>query len=46
MEKRHLEQETPAGAFLTLEHMQDFSMEGNNYAYVIRYDGGNLIIDW
>ena len=43
MEKRHLEQETPAGAFLTLEHMQDFSMEGNNYAYVIRYDGGNLL---
>lgn len=37
------EQETAAGAFFTLEHMSDFSMNGNNYDYVIRFDGGNLL---
>lgn len=43
VEKNKLYQETPAGAFFTLEHMSDFSLSGNNYDYVIRYDGGNLL---
>lgn len=43
VEKNKLYQETPAGAFFTLEHMSDFSTNGNNYDYVIRYDGGNLL---
>lgn len=41
--KNKLIRETPAGAFLTLEHMDDFASEGYKYAYVIRYDGGNLL---
>ena len=43
VEKNKLYQETAAGAFFTLEHMSDFSLSGNNYDYVIRYDGGNLL---
>ena len=43
VEKNKLYQETTAGAFFTLEHMSDFSLSGNNYDYVIRYDGGNLL---
>lgn len=35
--------ETPAGSYLTLEHMSEFSSEGYHYAYPIRYDGGNLL---
>lgn len=35
--------ETAAGSFLTLEHMDAFSMNGQKYDYVIRYDGGNLL---
>lgn len=41
--KGHPEYETPAGMYLTLEHMQDYSLAGNNYDHVIRYDGGNLL---
>ncbi|MGN1019882.1 MAG: CapA family protein [Aristaeellaceae bacterium] len=43
IEKNKLYQETAAGSFLTVEHMEPFSMEGKKYDYVIRYDGGNLL---
>ena len=42
-DKGKLYQETAAGSFLTQEHMVTFSTNGNNYDYVIRYDGGNLL---
>ena len=42
-EKRHTEQETAAGSFLTGYHRVDFSMNGKKYDYVIQYDGGNLL---
>lgn len=35
--------ETAAGVFLLQEHMVDFSNKGYKYAYVMRYDGGNLL---
>ena len=35
--------ETPAGSYLTLEHMSEFASEGYHYDYPIRYDGGNLL---
>ncbi|MGN0779971.1 MAG: CapA family protein [Aristaeellaceae bacterium] len=41
--KNKLYQETAAGSFLTVEHLEPFSMEGKKYDYVIRYDGGNLL---
>lgn len=43
MAQNKLFRETPAGAFLTAEHMEPFSMDGKKYDYVIRYDGGNLL---
>ncbi len=43
MEQDKLFQETPAGSFLTLEHMSDFATGGLHYDYPIRYDGGNLL---
>ena len=43
MEKDALFQETPAGSYLTLEHMADFATGGLHYDYPIRYDGGNLL---
>jgi len=43
MEKDKLFQETPAGSYLTLEHMSDFATGGLHYDYPIRYDGGNLL---
>ena len=42
-EKKHSEQETAAGSFLTGYHRVDFSMNGKKYDYVIQYDGGNLL---
>ena len=49
-EKKHLEQETSAGCFLTGYHRVNFSMNGKKYDYVIQYDGGNLLhqtpYDW
>ena len=41
--KNKLFQETAAGSFLTVEHLEPFSMDGKKYDYVIRYDGGNLL---
>lgn len=41
--KDRLIRETAAGAFVTLEHMDDFEDSGYHYEYPIRYDGGNLI---
>lgn len=41
--KNKMIRETAAGAFLTLEHMEPFSMGGKKYEHVIRYDGGNLL---
>lgn len=41
--KNKMIRETAAGAFLTLEHMEPFSMDGKKYEHVIRYDGGNLL---
>ncbi len=41
--KNKLFRETPAGSYLTVEHMEPFSMDGKKYDYVIRYDGGNLL---
>lgn len=41
--KNRLIRETPAGAFVTLTHQEDFGSEGYRYEYVIRYDGGNLL---
>lgn len=41
--KKDVKRETAAGSFLCYEHMEDFSMNGKNYDYVIRYDGGNLL---
>ncbi len=35
--------ETPAGTYLTVEHMSTFYSERQYYAYPIRYDGGNLM---
>ena len=35
--------ETPAGMFLTLQHVGNFASEGYYYDYAIRYDGGNLL---
>lgn len=43
MAQNKLFRETPAGSYLTLEHMSDFSSEGYHYDYPIRYDGGNLL---
>ena len=43
IEKEQFFQETPAGMFLTLEHMANFSNKGYCYDYPIRYDGGNLL---
>lgn len=43
MAKDKLIRETAAGAFITAEHMEDFSDSGFTYSYPIRYDGGNLI---
>lgn len=43
MEKDALFQETPAGSYLTLEHISDFATGGLHYDYPIRYDGGNLL---
>lgn len=43
MAKDKLFRETPAGSYLTLEHMDGFSSEGYHYEYPIRYDGGNLL---
>lgn len=42
-EKKHLEQETAAGVFLTGYHRVDFSMNGKKFDYVIQYDGGNMM---
>lgn len=41
--KKDVDRETAAGSFLCYEHMEDFSMNGKNYDYVIRFDGGNLL---
>ena len=41
--KKDVKRETSAGSFLCYEHMEDFSMNGKNYDYVIRFDGGNLL---
>lgn len=41
--ENRLIRETAAGAFVTLEHMDDFEDSGYHYEYPIRYDGGNLI---
>ena len=41
--KGKLIRETAAGSFLLQEHMEDFSTNGLNYDYVMRYDGGNLL---
>ena len=41
--KDRLIRETPAGAYVTLTHQDDFGSEGYRYEYVIRYDGGNLL---
>lgn len=43
MAKDKLFRETPAGSYLTLEHMDSFSSESYHYEYPIRYDGGNLL---
>ena len=42
-EKKHLEQETAAGVFLTGYHRVDFSTNGKKFDYVIQYDGGNMM---
>ena len=42
-EKKHFEQETAAGAFLTGYHRVDFSTNGKKFDYVIQYDGGNMM---
>lgn len=41
--ENRLIRETAAGAFVTLEHMDDFEDSGYHYEYPIRYDGDNLI---
>ena len=41
--KKDVKRETAAGSFLCYEHMENFSMNGKQYDYVIRYDGGNLL---
>ncbi len=41
--KTRLIRETPAGAYVTLTHQDDFGSDGYRYEYVIRYDGGNLL---
>lgn len=43
MAKNKLFRETPAGSYLTLEHMEGFASENYHYEYPIRYDGGNLL---
>ncbi|MBE5802888.1 MAG: hypothetical protein E7316_00065 [Clostridiales bacterium] len=43
MAQNKLFRETPAGSYLTLEHMSGFASEGYHYEYPIRYDGGNLL---
>lgn len=43
MAKNKLFRETPAGAYLTLEHMDGFASDSFHYEYPIRYDGGNLL---
>lgn len=43
MAKNKLFRETPAGSYLTLEHMSGFASESYYYEYPIRYDGGNLL---
>lgn len=43
MAKEKLFRETPAGSYLTLEHMESFASENYHYEYPIRYDGGNLL---
>lgn len=43
MAQEKLFRETPAGVYLTLEHMDGFASEGYHYEYPIRYDGGNLM---
>lgn len=43
MAQNKLFRETPAGSYLTLEHMSEFASEGYHYDYPIRYDGGNLL---
>ncbi|MBP3453359.1 MAG: CapA family protein [Clostridia bacterium] len=43
MAQDKLFRETPAGSYLTLEHMSGFASEGYHYDYPIRYDGGNLL---
>lgn len=43
MAKNKLFRETPAGVYLTLEHMTGFASESFHYEYPIRYDGGNLL---
>ncbi len=42
-EKKHLDQETAAGVFLTGYHRVDFSTNGKKFDYVIQYDGGNMM---
>lgn len=42
-EKGDLWQETSAGVFLTVDHMDTFPDDGYRYAYPIRFDGGNLL---
>lgn len=41
--KNKLIRETAAGAFLTVDRVEDFSSGGFHYDYPIRYDGGNLL---
>lgn len=43
MAQDKLFRETPAGSYLTLEHMSGFASESYHYDYPIRYDGGNLL---
>lgn len=41
--ENRLIRETAAGAFLTVNRIDDFEDSGYHYEYAIRYDGGNLI---
>ncbi len=43
MGEDRLIRETAAGAFLTVERIEDFVDNGMRYMYPIRYDGGNLL---
>lgn len=41
--KTRMIRETAAGAFLTVDRIDEFRDSGYSYAYPIRYDGGNLM---